>query len=484
MSPNSSNSNVLRIAQNTISLLSEGLIGRVTSFIFTLVVVRHLSAADFGLYSTLVSFVTLGIGLAEFGISYVLIREIAQQKGRSTELFSGAIVISLPFFVIFAVGTVSVAILFGYERSFVLLLALGTLGGLGNMLVLLAGAVFRAFERMVVLSVVNSVILIFATAAGILWVWHGATVRDLILLFVGTPVVNALILMGYVSRYFAKISVREGMRSWKILVLNAAPLAVYNLCALILLRFNVIWLSNTRGMAETGIFCAARNVTDTLSLVILSVVAAVFPFMAVQWKESTLSAVKHYERTLRFFILFGMGVTVGVFFLSEKIIPFLYSDRYLESASCLKILIWGFMFNALGGPVGMLLVVTKERLRQYIPYALAVTSISVTMNVWWIPTYGYYAASYVEVLSSFLLFAVKMVALGDILPARPQWFKLTWRPIMAGALMGGVLWRMRFYSLMESMVTGFIVYAVCLGLLGEFAGEYHRAIGYLKRLKT
>ena len=479
-----SDSNLLRITKNTISLLSESVIARLSSFLFTLVVVRHLSTSDFGFYSTLVSFVGIGVGLAEFGISYVLIREIAQQKNRGTELFSGGIMVALPLFVISALGTVGVAVLFGYERSFVLLLALATLGGLGNTLVLLAGAVFRAFERMVVLSVVNSVILIFATGAGILWVWQGATVRDLILLFVGTPVINALILMGYVFRHFTKFSVGEGGRSWKILVLQAAPLAVYNVCALILLRFNVIWLSNTRGMAETGIFCAARNITDTLSLVILSVVAAVFPFMAVQWKESTLSAVKHYERTLRFFILFGMGVTVGVFFLSEKIIPFLYSDRYLESASCLKILIWAFMFNALSGPVGMLLVVTKERLKQYIPYALAVTSISVALNVWWIPTYGYSAASYVEALSSLLLFAVKMVALGDLLPERPRWFKLTWRSIAAGTLMGAVLWGMRHSSLMESIVAGFIVYAVCLGVLGEFSGEVHRTMGYLKRLKT
>ena len=210
-----SDSNLLRITKNTISLLSESVIARLSSFLFTLVVVRHLSTSDFGFYSTLVSFVGIGVGLAEFGISYVLIREIAQQKNRGTELFSGGIMVALPLFVISALGTVGVAVLFGYERSFVLLLALATLGGLGNTLVLLAGAVFRAFKRMVVLSVVNSVVLIFATGAGILWVWQGATVRDLILLFVGTPVINALILMGYVFRHFAKLTLYQYLVSNK-----------------------------------------------------------------------------------------------------------------------------------------------------------------------------------------------------------------------------------------------------------------------------
>ena len=50
--------------------------------------------------------------------------------------------------------------------------------------------------------------------------------------------------------------------------------------------------------------------------------------------------------------------------------------------------------------------------------------------------------------------------------------------------MGAVLWGMRHSSLMESIVAGFIVYAVCLGVLGEFSGEVHRTMGYLKRLKT
>jgi hypothetical protein len=50
--------------------------------------------------------------------------------------------------------------------------------------------------------------------------------------------------------------------------------------------------------------------------------------------------------------------------------------------------------------------------------------------------------------------------------------------------MGGVLWWMRDHTLIESMTAGFVAYAVCLGLLGEFAEEYRGTIGYLKRSKT
>ena len=86
-----SNSSLLRIIKNSISLLSEGIIGKLSYFLFILVVVRHLSTADFGLYSTILSFVAIGGLLAEFGLSQVLVREIAQEKTKSAALFSGAL---------------------------------------------------------------------------------------------------------------------------------------------------------------------------------------------------------------------------------------------------------------------------------------------------------------------------------------------------------------------------------------------------------
>jgi O-antigen/teichoic acid export membrane protein len=480
----SSNSNYLRIARNAVSLFSESVIARVSNFVFTLVVVRHLAAFDFGYYSAMISLVIVSGFLAEFGISQVLVREIAQQKERSSELFSGAVVISLPLFVIIMPCAVVAAIFFGYPQSFVLLLAFAVLAIIGNTLVLLAGAVLRAHERMGALSLMNSGVLICSAVLGIIWVRHGAGVRELIILFVATPTINAASLLFYVQRNLAKLSLSKGLLAWRGLFGKAVPLAIFNLCGIILLRFDILLLSRTGGMVDAGIYSAARNITDSLALFIQSIIGAVFPFVAVKWKESAMNAVRNYEQTLRILTIFGMAATVGVFLLSDKIVQLLYNDQYLKSAVCLKILIWSFMLTAVGGPVSMILIVTADRLKHYIPYALGVTAMSVALNIWLTPRYGYYSASCIAVVSSLCLFVFRLIALGDILPVRPQWLRISWRPITASLVMGIGIWRIGDLPLLTVITFGFFTYVATLFILGEFGEEYRLLMQCLKGFKT
>jgi O-antigen/teichoic acid export membrane protein len=347
-------------------------------------------------------------------------------------------------------------------------------------LVLLAGAVLRAHERMVSLSSMNSGVLICSAIVGIIWLQHGAGIRELIVLFVATPTINALSLMLYLRRHLTQFSLSKGLLMWKCLFGKAVPLAIFNLCSIIVLRFDILLLSKTAGMGDAGVYSAARNITDSLFLFTQSIIGAVFPFVAVLWKESVDKAVKNYEQTLRLLVIFGMAATVGVFLLSEKIILLLYGERYLESALCLKILIWSFMLGALGGPVGMLLIITEDRLKHFIPYALGVASISLILNIWLTPKYGYYSASCIALLSSLSAFAFRLMAVGDILSMRVQWLKIIWRPVVASIIMGISLRQVAYLPLSALVPLGFIAYMTALLALGEFAKEYRMLMSRLR----
>jgi O-antigen/teichoic acid export membrane protein len=373
------------------------------------------------------------------------------------------------------------AALAGYSQSFVYLLAFSTIAIVGNSLVLLAGSVFRAHEQMVSLSLMNSLVLISSAVIGILWIHLGAGIQELIFLLVATPTINSLVLFFYVRRHYARFSLSEGLMAWKSLFRKAVPLAIFNLLAIIVMRFDILLLSMTAGMNDTGIYAAARNITDTLTLFIQGFIGAVFPFIAIKWKESAMTAVKNYEHTLRFLTIFGMAAAVGIYMLSDKIIVLLYSAKYLESAVCLKILIWSFMLTALGGPVSMILIITEDRLKHYIPYALSVTAMSVILNIWLTPQYGYYSASYIAVLSSVCAFVLRLKALGNLLPVRPQWFSISWRPISASIIMGLSIRQIGDLPLSVLIPFGFVTYIISLVALGEFANDYRM---FKRRLRT
>jgi O-antigen/teichoic acid export membrane protein len=475
-----SHTNYLRLAKNAISLFSEGVIARICNFIFTMIVIRHLTTFDFGFYSAILSFIAISGFVVEFGISQVLVREIAQHKTRGTELFSGAIVVCLLIYVIISPCTIIAAALSGYSPSFIYLVSFAIVGIIGNTLVLLAGAVFRAHERMVSLSFINSGIIICSAIAGIVWLQYGAGIQELVILFVVTPIINALSLILYVQRHLAHFSLSQGLSSWKSLLRMALPLAILNLCYIIIMRFDILLLAKTTGMGDAGIYSAARNITDGLFLVTQSIIGAVFPLVSVQWKKSVNSAVKNYERTLRLFAIFAMAATVGVFLLSEKIIVLLYDERYLESILCLKILIWSFMIGSLAGPSGMLLIITENRLNHFIPYAIGVTCVSLFLNLWLTPKYGYYSASYIAVLSSLSAFAFRVMVVRDILTERVQWLKIIWRPVVASMIMGISLIQIDYLPLSALLALGFIVYMTALFAMGEFADEYRVLLSRLR----
>jgi O-antigen/teichoic acid export membrane protein len=184
--------------------------------------------------------------------------------------------------------------------------------------------------------------------------------------------------------------------------------------------------------------------------------------------------LRNYQQALRVFIVLGMAVTVGVFMLSGDIVSLVFGASYQAAALPLQILIWALSFNFLSGPVGLFLVVSRERLFHVIPYAVGVTALSVALNLFLIPRYGYIGASGVRVIISILLFAVKMRIMGYFLERRPPWLQFVVRPMIAAAMMGLLIFLMRDLSLLMRVPVGALTYLIVLLGLGEFRAEEYK----------
>jgi O-antigen/teichoic acid export membrane protein len=196
--------------------------------------------------------------------------------------------------------------------------------------------------------------------------------------------------------------------------------------------------------------------------------------MAARWSQSSTSALKNYQQVLRVFIVLGTAATVGVFMLSGDIVALIFGTSYQATALPLRILIWALFFNFLSGPVGLFLLVSRERLFHVIPYALVVTALSVALNLLFISHYGYIGASGVRVISSALLLAIKVRIMGHFLERQPPWLQIVARPIIAAAVMGVLIYLMRDLSLLLIVPVGALTYLIVLWGLGEFRAEEYK----------
>jgi len=471
--------NIFRITKNAASLFIADLIAKLSSAFLSVAIIRHLQTSEYGAYSAILGFLLIGGLITEFGLSQVLIREIAQEKTRSAELFSGAVLLSAPLAMFAAVGSILAAVLMDYPSELILLLAFATIAIFTNALIILSGAVLRAYEHMGALSVINATLSVSSAILGIIWLQHGARVKELIVLLIVTSTIHASVLLFYILRRFIIIDIASAVSRFSIMK-EAVPIAILGLCGVIIQRFDVLLLSKTSGMNAVGIYSGAITIIEALGIFIQSILGAAFPFLALCWKVSPMKAADNYEKIVRYFVIIGLPITLGVFMLSDKIVILLYKPEYIQSSICLKILIWCFMLNSIAGPAGMFLIITRKYLQRFIPYALFITAVSIVLNLILTPVYGYLAASGIALLVSLMLFTVKIVAMSDILPVKPRWVQISWRSMTGATLMGGVLFLMHSYTIAELVIVGFLVYVMSLILMGEFSKEYQIAVRYLR----
>jgi len=464
-------SSLLRLLKNVFSLISTELVNTAVRVIFIAFLVRRLSVSDFGVYTTITVFLALGSLFADFGMSQVIVRDIAQERDSGRVVLPNAVLIALSLATLTWGGLILFAAVFHYPGRVQGLLLVAGAALPFNAVAQLSAATMRAFERMEILAAINSGVSIVSSALGILLLEMGKGLSAQVGLIVASAAVTALSLSVIVHFRFVPFSLTFRAAVSRQILWETLPIAILLGCNIVLTKSDLVMLSKMQTMAAVGIYGASVKIIDFLDIFTTSALGAMLPFMAARWSQSSTSALRNYQQALRVFIVLGMAVTVGVFMLSGDIVALVFGAGYQATIPPLRILIWALSFNFLSGPVGLFLVVSRERLFHVIPYAVGVTALSVALNLFLIPRYSYIGASAVRVLISVLLFAVKIRMMGYFLERRLPWLQLVLRPMIAAAVMGLLIFLMRDLSLLLIVPAGALTYLIVLLGLGEFKAE-------------
>lgn len=467
---------LLRLLKNAFSLLTTELVNTAVGVVFTAFLVRYLSVSDFGIYTTITVFLAFGTLFADLGMSQVIVRDIAQERDSGRAVLPNVILIALCLATLAWGGFILLARVFNYPGRVQGLFLVAGAALLFNAAAQLSAATVRAFERMEVLAAIKSGVSIVSSAVGILLLVIGKGLSAQVGLMVVSAGVIALLLSVVVHFHFVPFSLTFQAAVSRRILWETLPIAILLGCNIVLTKSDLVMLSKMQTMTIVGIYGASVKIIDFLDIFTTSALGAMLPFVAVRWNQSLSSALKNYQQALRVFIVLGIAVTVGVFMLSGDIVALVFGANYQATALPLRILIWALFFNLLSGPVGLFLLVSRERLFYVIPYALGVTALSVVLNLFLIPHYGYIGAGGVRVISSALLFAVKIRTMEYFLERQPSWLRITVRPVIAAAAMGIVIFLMRGLSLLLIVPAGALAYLGVLWGLGEFRAEEYECL--------
>jgi len=224
-------------------------------------------------------------------------------------------------------------------------------------------------------------------------------------------------------------------------------------------------LKPAKGDIVVGWYTTAYKFIEGLNVIPAYFTMALFPIMsryAVRARDSLLRA---YILSLRVLLTLSLPIAVGTTILAPRLIAILAGAAYLpHSAIALQLLIWSIPFGFINSVTQYVLIALDEQ-RFLTKSFLVATSFNILANLLLIPRFSYVASSVITILSEIALLILFYNCVHKHLASVP-FPEISWRPLLAAAMMGGLTWWVRENNLLLVVPLAGLVYVVSLVLVG------------------
>ena len=442
---------------NTSLVLAARVISRLVALVTVIVLARHLGDEDYGRYTTLITYSALVSVLADLGVSPLYTREAARRPERLPDylatLLSGKLLLAAAASVIFAVAMGAVG-LGGLIVPGAALLVLTTYANLlRNTFYALGRLEFEAVAILAEIAIQAGLILAGARShAGVgFFIWAYAASYGFTCVY--CLVVVTAFRLGRVRLGF------DRALFWGWLKL-AFPFALGAFLTNLYFRADVPILQHFKPFHEVGWYQFAYKPFEALQFVPLAVQSTVYPLLAIYFRDARPRLGVAYARFFKILVVMGWPLTVGTFVLAAPVGRLF--RLFPESIPSLRILALAIVFLfANSAFTAMLYAIDRQDLFAWAT-GIAVV-VNVGLNLILVPVYGYLAASAVTVVTeaAFSVAGWLLVARIERLP----WLRVSWRTLLAGLLMGAVLYPLAGRAIYLSAPVGIVAYAVGLLLV-------------------
>ncbi|MBX6771941.1 MAG: flippase [Chloroflexi bacterium] len=459
--------------RNSIIGLAAQLAIKALSFIFSVVIVRHLGAAVYGQYAAVLAFGAVFVFLSDLGLSTYTVREVARLRGaddgaaRIAELYGAVLRLRLPLAVLTAGLLIGTAWLTGRPPAMVGAIALGTIGLLMYSVQGTADAVLAGFERLDLSAgakVLNQLVFVLAGAIALLagLGYYGLIVANLLGVALMTHVCwQATRSLGASPRYYLRGPIWSLLRA-------SLPMGIIGFTLGLSYKFDSVLLDLFRGDAETGYYNAAYNLV--FSAVVISNVlnTALYPSLTRQAAMESAVLPGIYQRMLRYLLMLSLPIAVGTCLLADQIVHFLFSSAYTPSIAVLRLIIWVTPLMFTSEFLGYIVIIHGNEDRAARAVMIS-TGANVLLNLLLIPRLGLLAAALMTLLTEAILVGQYLWMLRSVI-ARFDWTAVLLRPLAAAAVMGCAIFPLRSLPLPLVLMGGVLTYggmAIALGLVGR-----------------
>ena len=394
---------------NTVWLIGEKIFRLVVSFAVGVYVIQYLGPVDYGLFSYAKSFVGIFIALSTLGLESILVRDLVKIEYKRNELLGTAFflkIIGTLVMWIFIAGTLAII-----KNDFFLTVLISIIS---------FSVIFQAFDVIIFyfqanvksrkIASVQMIQVLISSALKLIFVaFHFPLIWFAMMFFVDAVILSVGLILIYL-----RSGEEIGRWQWnttlaKNLLRDSWPLMFAYMSYLIYTRIDQVMIKGMLDDYSVGIYAAAYKLYEMPLFIAVLTAKSVYPLMVKYYEENKEKLFNVYLQLTSWMSLLAYILIVMFLLFSNKLVLFLYGEKFLESSKVLMFLSLGLipMFNAFLRST----YITISNNQKIILYTTVFSAgLNILLNFYFIHFFGMLGAVYATIITQlFSLFLLNIV---------------------------------------------------------------------------
>jgi len=452
---------VRRLIGNFASLLTSEVVNRATTFVLYAMVARYLGAFELGQLSLALTLFFVSQVLAGAGLKTLVTREVARDRTKiGRYLVNGSAIVVACSLLAMAALLLFVR-LAGYSPGTASAILLLSLGVLPFSLSVINKAVFQAWERMHYIPWANVPVNTAKVGLAFLLLRQGHGLFALILLLLACYVAILGIEWWLLLRHITRPRVRIDRRFCMAMIRSTSTFLGINGIMAINASLDLLLLSRLTDETRVGLFSAVVQLITPLTVISGSIILSVFPEMCKRFTTGIEGLKRISGQVLELLLAIALPAVVGLSFLAEPALLFLYGNaEFVLASPALRVLVWTLVLTAFIHVLGYALV-ASQRERVTLHIILLSTLLKLILGLILISHYGLLGAAVAALLSALVELLLHYVSVARLLFQMPV-VRLAWRPALASACLAVYLALVGHRGVLVTAVSAGAVYTASL----------------------
>jgi O-antigen/teichoic acid export membrane protein len=411
-----------KVIINTISQLVGKFFTGGATLITTLLIARFLGASGYGDYIKITSIVAIFYLFADFGINANYLK-IDPDNQTSNSNWSSLLVLRflMGLGLIFLLLVILIFLPGNSQTGYSNLVKLGIIFYcptiLFQALITTANALFQKYFRYDLASLaigVGSVVTLFFVLLAVR-IFNPDVALHFIIIFSGIGSLVSALTGLWLIRRFATFKFEWNFKLMKQMFFTSIPLGVTLVFNLIYFRADNFILTMTRSTTEVGLYGFAYKIFEFPLVIPTFFMNSVYPVMLskiVGKSDANLWELKNVlVKSLWFLVPCSLIVTAVIYFGAPLLT--IVKPEFSGSVVSLKILSLGLPFFFLSSLTMWTIIVASKQIQLIYIYGGSML-VNILANIFFIPKYGYIAASWITVWSEGLVLLISAICLYNL----------------------------------------------------------------------